>query len=53
MMVAMTYSDDNYNYCGISDGGGDDFRDGNDGRNDLCYTDDGSDDFGHDDDGCR
>ena len=33
-MGAMTYSDDCYN-CGISDDIGDDFSDGNDGRNDL------------------
>ena len=34
-MVAMTYSDDYYNYCGISDDGGDDFGDGDADGDDL------------------
>ena len=34
MMLAMTYSDDYYN-CYISDGGGDDFDDGDDDGHDF------------------
>ena len=50
MMVAMTYSDD-YNNCGISDDGGDDFVDGDDDRHDLSESNNGDDDYGDGNDG--